>query len=230
VIDGLLQRIFENPDLEDKKLLRHLSAYVKQNQSKGLGNVRITRENYRDLALAERAVSVPQKIEKLLRLIASRTEVAGEKIAIDDELDAPLINAVSKDEFRYLLRYLQDSGYIDHIADTSTRLSVKGWQKLEPPIGGGGIPGRCFVAMSFNPELDNAWKLGIESALKECGFQGVRVDKQEHNRDINDMIIAEVKKAQFVVADFTEHKAGVYFEAGFARGLGREGYLVLQED
>jgi hypothetical protein len=165
---------------------------------------------------------VPQKVEKLLRLIATRTDVAGEKVAIDDELDAPLINAVSKEEFRYLLRYLQDNGYIDHIADTSTRLSVEGWQRLESPIGSGGIPGRCFVAMSFNPELDDAWKLGIEPALKACGFQGVRVDKQEHNRDINDMIIAEVKKAQFVVADFTEHKAGVYFEAGFARGLGRE--------
>jgi len=63
-------------------------------------------ENYRDLALAERGVSVPQKIEKLLYLIAHRTEVAGQKVSIAAELDAPLINAVTAEEFRYLLRYL----------------------------------------------------------------------------------------------------------------------------
>src|SRR5438034_767206 len=62
VIDGLVQRIFDNPDPEDKTLLRHLSAYIRRSQPKGLGNVRITRENYKYLALAERAVSVQQKI------------------------------------------------------------------------------------------------------------------------------------------------------------------------
>jgi hypothetical protein len=167
-------------------------------------------------------VTVPQKIEKLLRLIADRTDVAGQKVSIDDELDAPLINAVTKDEFRYLLRYLQDSGYTDHVADTSTRLSVKGWQKLEPPIGAGGIPGRCFVAMSFNPALSDIWTVGIEPAVREAGYHPIRIDKEQHNRDINDAILAEVRKAQFIVADFTEHKGGVYFEAGFARGMGKE--------
>src|SRR5262245_5715975 len=83
VIDSLLERIFQSPDPEDKKLLPHLSSYVKQNQTKGLGNVRIERGTYRDIAQAERAVTVPQKIEKLLRLIAERTEIAGQKVPID---------------------------------------------------------------------------------------------------------------------------------------------------
>lgn len=32
--------------------------------------------------------------------------------------------------------------------------------------------------------------------------------------------MSEIKNSRFIVADFTEHKHGVYFEAGYALGLG----------
>ncbi len=35
-----------------------------------------------------------------------------------------------------------------------------------------------------------------------------------------DAIIAEIRKSLFMVADFTENRGGVYFEAGYAQGLG----------
>ncbi len=47
-----------------------------------------------------------------------------------------------------------------------------------------------------------------------------RVDKKEHNDKVDDLIIASIKESRFVVADFTGHRGGVYFEAGFAMGLG----------
>lgn len=46
------------------------------------------------------------------------------------------------------------------------------------------------------------------------------MDNVEHVNRIDDQVIAEIKKAAFVVADFTGHRGGVYFEAGFALGLG----------
>ena len=33
-------------------------------------------------------------------------------------------------------------------------------------------------------------------------------------------IIARIKESRFVVADVTEHRNGVYFEGGFAMGMG----------
>jgi hypothetical protein len=33
--------------------------------------------------------------------------------------------------------------------------------------------------------------------------------------------MADIRRSEVVVADFTQHKAGVYFEAGFAMGLGQ---------
>ena len=43
----------------------------------------------------------------------------------------------------------------------------------------------------------------------------------EHVENINDKMLADIRRAQFVVADFTHHPNGVYFEAGFALGLAK---------
>jgi len=48
----------------------------------------------------------------------------------------------------------------------------------------------------------------------------MRVDLKEHNEKICDVIVAEIRKSSFLVADFTGDRGGVYFEAGFAKGLG----------
>ncbi|MBI1821764.1 MAG: hypothetical protein HY036_02910 [Nitrospirae bacterium] len=74
--------------------------------------------------------------------------------------------------------------------------------------------------MSFNPDLDNAYKNGIGKAITSIGYKPLRVDLQEHNEKICDLIISEIRKSRFMVADFTGQKGGVYFEAGFALGLG----------
>ena len=94
-----------------------------------------------------------------------------------------------------------------------------------------GIPGKCFVAMSFHESLKDAYEHGIYLAVKEdCKMDPVRIDLVPHNDNIVDKIIAEIRTCQFMVADFTGHKAGVYFEAGFARGLGRPVIWTCRED
>jgi nucleoside 2-deoxyribosyltransferase len=58
--------------------------------------------------------------------------------------------------------------------------------------------------------------------VTDCGFPApLRIDRKEHNNQITDEIIAAIRDAEFVVADFTGNRGGVYYEAGFARGLGR---------
>jgi nucleoside 2-deoxyribosyltransferase len=46
------------------------------------------------------------------------------------------------------------------------------------------------------------------------------VDQVEHVGKIDDEIMVQIRKSRFIVADFTGHRSGVYFEAGFALGLG----------
>src|SRR5262249_53117820 len=107
------------------------------------------------------------------------------------------------------------------IMEEKFSLTPRAWEALEP-VGGGGIAGICFVAMYFAPELRAAYDEGIRPAIEDdCGLRAISVDLEEHNDDINDRILAGIRSAQCVVADFTGQRQGVYFEAGFALGLGR---------
>lgn len=93
---------------------------------------------------------------------------------------------------------------------------------------------QAFVAMWFNAETDEAYRMGIERAVREVGFEPMRIDQKEHINKIDDEIIAEIKRSRFLVADFTSerHKprGGVYFEAGFAHALDIPVIWTCRED
>jgi nucleoside 2-deoxyribosyltransferase len=213
---------------EVNQLRPFLSAYSRQHAESGQ-TVTLDNGNWRRAAEAHRTIPVPEKVWKLLRLIGSRTTVAGSGIQLNPERDCPLIDAATPYEFGYLYNYLLEHAYIHGQVNSATVL-IKGWEKLQPVGSGAGIPGRCFVAMSFDPALDNLYLEGIEPAIRDCGFTPVRVDREHYNEDINDRILAEIRLAQFIVADFTQQKHGVYFEAGFAMGLGRPVIWLCSED
>ncbi len=82
----------------------------------------------------------------------------------------------------------------------------------------------CFVAMAFSDEMENVYKQAISPAIINCGFTPFKVNERliPTGKTINDEIIAGIKMSKFMIADFTEHKNGVYFEAGLGRGLGME--------
>jgi nucleoside 2-deoxyribosyltransferase len=75
--------------------------------------------------------------------------------------------------------------------------------------------------MSFAKELDDIYDNAIALAVENAGYVPFRVDRVHHVEQIDDFIIAKLRESKFVVADVTHHKQGVYFEAGFAKGLGR---------
>jgi len=84
--------------------------------------------------------------------------------------------------------------------------------------------------MSFNAELDEAYDLGIRLAIEDCGLEPCRMDREHHNENISDRMLAQIRLAEFVVADFTQHRPSVYFEAGFAFALGRPVIWICRED
>src|SRR5262249_1613975 len=75
----------------------------------------------------------------------------------------------------------------------------------------------------------SVWTVAIEPGIIDAGYQPIRVDKYEHTQRIDDEIIAQIRRCRFLVADFTEQKRGVYFEAGFGLGLGRNVIWMCNE-
>ena len=56
------------------------------------------------------------------------------------------------------------------------------------------------------------------------------ISKKEHANKIDDEIVAEIRRSAFLVADFTEHRQNVYFETGFAIGLGLQVIWTCRKD
>lgn len=75
--------------------------------------------------------------------------------------------------------------------------------------------------MAFAPKYDTAWTAIIKPGIIAAGYRPFRVDQQEHADKVDDLIMAEIRRSKFLVADFSGQRGGVYFEAGFAHGLGR---------
>jgi nucleoside 2-deoxyribosyltransferase len=73
--------------------------------------------------------------------------------------------------------------------------------------------------MWFDIEMAPVFDKGFAPAIKGAGYEPLRIDRKEHANRVDDEIIAEIRRSAFVVADFTGHRGGVYFEAGFAMGL-----------
>lgn len=217
--------------LKGRELLPYLIMHIRQNSSRQ-NPFFLDIENWELFAKIHKETSVLNKLELLLKLAAQRTDPPGSWVSFSDN-DLPLVDAMSTDELVYLLQQMQELGYI-YFEQTNTSLKciiqTKGWERLQEQTISG-IPGRCFVAMSFDHSLDEAWNKGIFQALKEdCKLNPIRMDKESHNEKICDKIIAEIRQSQFVIADFTYHRGGVYFEAGFALGLGKPVIWTCRND
>jgi hypothetical protein len=80
---------------------------------------------------------------------------------------------------------------------------------------------QAFLAMWFDPQMTVAYEQGFRIGIEGAGYKALRIDRKDHDRKIDDEIVAEIRRSAFVVADFSGHRGGVYYEAGFAHGLGR---------
>jgi len=107
----------------------------------------------------------------------------------------------------------------EHPGDT--RLTVKAWNRVDELRAARPRSRQAFVAMWFDPSLTDAWQHGLKIGIERSGyFAAIRVDALQHNEKVDDRIVAEIRRSGLFVADFTGQRPGVYYEAGFARGLG----------
>lgn len=218
---GTVWHLLRNTDRYDT-IRPYLSAHIRQETEATATRVRIDSGNIEDLAQRHMHTSVQRKMAMLLELLATRTKHPGAGTPFNYLVDWPLLDAASHLEALFFLRYLLNTRLVDgDVNATMFLITVAGWQHILPPDAGG-VPGTCFVAMSFAKELDEAFDSGFMRSIEEdCGFKVIRVDRVEHNDDITDKILAGIRTAQFIVADATLQRQGVYYEAGFGAGLGR---------
>jgi hypothetical protein len=172
------------------------------------------------------SVSIPsdpfEAIDLLLKHLLRKAGKTSDVVQLEMENDYPILFAKDQDEFRYYLAKAHELRYIEHReGGSSCRLDLNGWRRLAELRKYERKSDQAFVAMWFDPSLDEVWENGFKPALEQTGYDNpIRIDLAEHNEKVCDRIIAEIRKSALVVADFTGQRGGVYFEAGFAMGLG----------
>ena len=170
------------------------------------------------------------KVHSVIRFLAKGSSSIGAPVELDLETDYPLFYCKSIKELRCIRDHLVETEIITISAPKFPPvLTIAGWQKYESLKEINQHSKRVFVAMSFDKDLDAVFKL-IEEACDACGFKAYRVDLEEHNEKICDKIIAGIKSSRFVIADFTGQRHNVYYEAGFAKGMGLEVIWCCKEN
>lgn len=187
----------------------------------------LANENINNEFVEHAKFSVAERAENLFLEIAKKSKKIGEIIDIEQVENFPWLSVSSSEdgnEVRYLIQYLINNAWLKSLAQTNIFVVItpEGYEYLDFRLRGNsdGISGFC--AMWFDEGLLSRLGPRIKSAVELAGYKFIRIDRVDHNNKIDDEIIANIRRSKFVVADFTGQRGGVYFEAGFALGLGKQ--------
>lgn len=163
-----------------------------------------------------------EAVDRLLLHVTDKLPRLGGKVILYEGIDYPVV-------------YAQDGGELFAVVELAAALDLVGYEKTGDAVAVSVKPAgwvrlqdlrtqrterrQAFVAMWFSPETTRAYTEGIARALRLTGYEPLRIDHVQHNDKIDDRIIAAIRRSGLLVADFTGHRGGVYFEAGFAMGL-----------
>ncbi len=210
---------------------RKLSAWIRERNERG-EQVAFTKEGMIESTLAGIPDYRPLEKElKLLRALERLSNTPGDTVKLNMGVDFPLAYANDSKELAFYLRGLEErslvksQGVINNMVITSggwDYLDKRAWDLEEKTQG--------FVAMSFSSAMRPMWTDAIKPAIQNAGYTPYRVDEEPHSDNIIFKIMAEIKNSRFVVADITEQNNGVYFEAGYALGLGLPVIWCVRKD
>lgn len=182
-----------------------------------------------------------EKMDHVLISLDKLSKFVGDRITVNYGFDYPVYNCKEPAEMLAILHLLLKEELIsapDAVNPQSNlNITAKGYQKIRE-INKPNLDSRlCFVAMWFSPAMNDVFDKAIKPAIEfiEQGetiprYKAVKIDNVEHTNDINDEIIAQIRRSRFVVCDLTGYRGGVYFEAGFAYGLGLEVIYTCRKD
>ena len=210
------------PTLTDEQK-RLLSGYIANNSSLTT-SVEITREMLDDIEnflMPYKEILMDERMDLIISYVAENTKQFGNPVQLEPHFRRFYFR--NEAELAKFVQWMEKMGFVEtHALPCNAILEPEGMRRYEAlknkPINSKQV----FVAMDFTRIPKSVYTNAIEKACEDCGYKAFRVDMKPHNEYIMNKVIAEIKKSKFVIADFTYNNSGAYFEAGFARGLGRE--------
>lgn len=225
ILTGSAERELENTPFKSPPAI---SGWVRQQNAQGIVP---TIDTYSLGRL--RTYSKPPLRERVERyLVAVATDSPSLDAYIEPVSEKLIGISYSNDakEVTIILNYLESKNFIFRKPGGSTRITAEGYIEADDLRTRRSLSSQAFVAMWFDPQMDTVRDNGLVAAIKGAGYDAMVISKKEHANKIDDEIIAEIRRSAFLVADFTGHRGGVYFEAGFAMGLGLQVIWTCRQD
>lgn len=222
--------------VESHDAIPKLSAWIRDYNENHSDIPEIYRESLEEIPASIPDYSPREKQIKLLQNIERMTEYPGKTVRIITKYDIPLAWASTEEELRYYVQSLIERNLLHKMSQEigpvplSVAITADGWDYLEQYDRRIEERTQAFVAMSFSDDLKQIWEGPIYNAITKAGYKPRRVDAEPHADRIDVKIISEIKNSRFMVADVTEQKRGVYFEAGYALGLGLPVIWCVRKD
>jgi hypothetical protein len=212
---------------------RLLTSWLCEQRRAGVDTPRVV-SNVLELIQSRRPMTALTRMDLALLFLGRETQKLGEPVNFSSGNARRRVRCVAEtesqnsDELTALFRLLESRNlaYVTTFptGDFAALPTASGWEMIEQMQRPQSDYAQAFIAMWFSSQTDDAYAKGIYPAIEQSGYKPFRVDKKEHNNKIDDEIIAEIRRSRFVVADFTSEpdkaRGGVYYEAGFAHGLG----------
>lgn len=238
--------VIQGRDVDDSQKARLTTMLVDQRE---LGIERpVVTIDLIDRAKRTAHLPVHERADRLLRFMALQTQKIGDPLFIAPGHGAPCkldpgamawTESVSLEEVRYLLKYLTSRGWVrkdnlDMGLDMGQyEVTIDGYGHISN-LEANTDSSQSFIAMWFDDSMAECYEKGIEPAVRDAGYNPLRIDRKEHVNKIDDEIVAEIRRSRFLVADFTQGddgaRGGVYYEAGFAQGLGLSVIFTCRQD
>ena len=243
---------------EDKVKLKYYYRYIvpKKDAARRLQNFLTSENKEVILASIQYPRNLLEKINRVLIYTYERTEYYGKDIILDFDDAETLFFCRHSTELDSILRLLNEYGYIhsspvqiDSKQEGNASVIIAGLRII---IKAEGIEKaltlthninseQCFVAMWFDEETEAVYK-SIEAAIQGdskvdkdnteygAGYKAFKINDKLHANYIPPEIIAEIKRSRFMIADLTGYRGGVYYEAGYAEGMGIPVIYTCSED
>jgi hypothetical protein len=150
--------------------------------------------------LSARPLPFIEKAKRLLIEMAEQSDRLGKPLDLGSpKLDA-MVGTLAHHDIAHINGFLIDRGWVSRVTGGQYRMTGSGMVQADEWKQSVTASTQAFVAMWFDPSLEDAWTGGLRRGITDAGYKPLRIDAKEHANKICDEIISEIRRSRFTGA------------------------------
>ena len=102
-------------------------------------------------------------------------------------------------------------------------------ERVPKPVFASDKTKEALVLMPFDGSYDDIYQFGIKYVLEKRGYHCIRIDEKSFHGQVIDEIQRSIVESDVIVAEMTDKNPNVYYEVGYAHGLGKHPILITKQ-